>query len=56
MNIVVGGSSDDDYSSLSSRSSLGENLDEFLTLNNDIHCDRLTTMPLSEKALSDVKI
>ena len=32
MNIVVEGSSDDDYSSLSSCSSLGENLDEFLNI------------------------
>ena len=32
MNIVVEGSSDDDYSSLNSRSSLGENLDEFLNI------------------------
>ena len=32
MNIVVERSSDDDYSSLSSCSSLGENLDEFLNI------------------------
>ena len=32
MNIVVKRSSDDDYSSLSSCSSLGENLDEFLNI------------------------
>ena len=32
MNIVVEGSSDDDYSSLSSCSSLGENLAEFLNI------------------------
>ena len=32
MNIVVAGSSDDDYSSLSPCSSLGENLDEFLNI------------------------
>ena len=32
MNIVVEGSSDDDYSSLSPCSSLGENLDEFLNI------------------------
>ena len=32
MNIVVGRSSKDDYSSLSSYSSLGENLDEFLNI------------------------
>ena len=32
MNIVVEGSSEDDYSSLSSRSSLAENLDEFVNI------------------------
>ena len=32
MNIVVERSSDDDYSSLSSCSSLGENLDEFFNI------------------------
>ena len=32
MNSVVERSSDDDYSSLSSCSSLGENLDEFLNI------------------------
>ena len=34
MNIVVERSSDDDYSSLSSYSSLGENLDDFLNIIN----------------------